>query len=65
MTSYEKYAALRDEKGVKDYAVAKACFNGQNAMFVSWKNGVYEPKLDKRLKIADYFGVSIEELIGD
>lgn len=65
MTSYEKYAVLRDGKGMTDYAVAKECFNRKTSMLSQWKNGAYEPKIDKRLKIAKLFGVPVEELIGD
>ena len=59
---YEKYRKLRDEKGVTDYAVAKA-----TGIFVStfsdWKSGRSKPKVEKLAKIAEYFDVTIEELI--
>lgn len=55
---YEKYAKVRDERGLTDYAVAKA--TGVAAASLSaWKRGVYVPKLDKIRKIADYFGVPV------
>ena len=59
---YEKYAKLRDEKGVTDYKVSQET-GISTATLTSWKQGVYTPKVDKLLKIADYFGISIEELI--
>lgn len=59
---YEKYAALRDAKGVTDYAVSTATGIGAST-FSDWKAGRSKPKADKLLKIAEYFGVSIEELI--
>lgn len=55
---YENYAKLRDNRGVSDYAVAKACgFNP--ATLSDWKRGQYTPKADKMQKIADYFGVPL------
>ena len=59
---YEKYVALRDAKGVTDYAVAKATGILQST-FSDWKSGRSKPKVEKLLKIADFFGVTIEELI--
>lgn len=61
---YERYAALRDAKGVTDYRVA-ADIGISRTTLHDWGKGTYEPKLDKLRKIAKYFGVSIEELIGD
>lgn len=59
---YEKYIALRDEKGVTDYAVAMATGIGVST-FSDWKSGRSKPKIEKLVKIAEYFGVTIEELI--
>ena len=59
---YEKYMKLRDEKGVTDYAVAAATGIGAST-FSDWKSGRSKPKVDKLAKIAEYFGVTIEELI--
>lgn len=64
LTSYQKYVALRDKKGLTDYAIAKAT-NLNRAMFSNWKNGRYIPKIDKLQKLADFFGISITELLGD
>ncbi|MBQ9065245.1 MAG: helix-turn-helix transcriptional regulator, partial [Blautia sp.] len=33
------------------------------ATLSSWKSGKYTPKIDKLKKLADYFGVPIEELM--
>ena len=61
---YKKYEALRDKAGLTDYAVAQA--TGIPAQTISaWKNDLYTPKVDKLQKIARYFGVSIEDLIGE
>lgn len=57
--AYERYCTLRDKAGITDYQVAKD--TGLNAvMFYQWKNGEYCPKVDKIIKLADYFGVDLE-----
>ena len=56
---YEKYVQLRDERGLTDYAVAKAT-GLSTATMSNWKAGLYTPKVDKIKKLADYFGVPIE-----
>jgi len=58
-TVYERYAALRDAKGVTDYRVAKDA-GVENAMLSNWKAGRYEPKPKTLLPIASYFGVSLD-----
>lgn len=61
---YQKYAILRDEKNITDYRVAKD--TGISAATISdWKNGVSTPKADKLMKLAEYFGVSIEYFLKD
>lgn len=60
---YQKYAELRDKAGVTDYEVAKNT-GVSTATLTNWKYGRYTPKADKLKKIADYFGVSVEELLG-
>ena len=57
---YEVYRRLRDERGLKDIDVAKECGLGPYVLS-SWKMGHSVPKIDKLVKIADFFGVSIEE----
>lgn len=59
---YAKYAALRDKKGVTDYKVSRDT-GISTATLSSWKSGQYTPKIDKLLKLAEYFGVTIEELL--
>lgn len=59
---YTRYVELRDAKGVTDYAVATAT-NIPRSTFTEWKSGRSKPKLEKLMKIASYFGVSVEELI--
>ncbi len=56
---YAKYAKLRDKKGVTDYRVAKDIGISQVTLS-EWGKGLYTPKADKLMKLADYFGVNIE-----
>ena len=59
---YAKYVELRDRKGVKDADVAKAT-GLYPSVFTDWKQGNSSPKIDKLLKIAEFFEVSIEEFL--
>lgn len=59
---YEKYAAIRDEKGLSDYEVSK--MSGVSTATLScWKKGSYKPKVDKLQKIAKAIGCELEELL--
>ena len=59
---YEKYTKLRDAKGVTDYAVSVATGIVMST-FSDWKSGRSKPKVEKLAKIAEYFNVTIEELL--
>lgn len=59
---YGNYQRLRDARGLTDYKVAQET-GVSTATLSSWKNGKYTPKIDKLLKIANFFGVSVEEII--
>lgn len=60
---YDIFEKLCAEKGVTPYRVCKE--TGITTSTVSnWKAGRYTPKADKLQKIADFFGVSIEFLMG-
>ena len=61
---YEKYAKLRDEKGITDYRDA-ADTGISTATLSNWKNGNYAPKFDKLLILAKYFGVPVEYFAED
>ncbi len=58
---YKIYCELRDAKGCRDSDVAKAT-NITKSTFSDWKNGRSEPKREKLVKIADFFGVTLEYL---
>lgn len=59
---YAKYVKLRDEKNVRDVDVSRATGIPQST-FTDWKSGKSNPKLDKLMKIAQFFNVSIEEFV--
>jgi len=60
---YDIFEKLCTEKGVTPYRVCKE--TGITTSTISnWKAGRYTPKADKLQKIADFFGVSIEFLMG-
>lgn len=56
MPIYEVYENLRNARGVKDAAVAKATGLRRN-LFTDWRNGKSYPKVDKITALAAYFGV--------
>lgn len=60
---YEIFEQLLQSKGVTAYQVSKETGISQ-ATISSWKKGTYTPKQDKLQKIANYFGVSVEYLMG-
>lgn len=62
MLMYEKYVGLRDSKGAKDADVANAT-GIERSTFSDWKAGRSAPKVEKLCKIAEFFGVSLAELV--
>lgn len=56
---YKKYAALRDRRGLTDYRVSIDT-RITKSTFSEWKNGKYNPKIEKLMTLAKYFNVSIE-----
>lgn len=59
---YAKYAKMRDTRGIRDADVAKATGIPQS-VFTDWKNGKSQPKVDKLIKIADFFNVTLDEFV--
>lgn len=61
---YNRFNELLKEHNVTAYQVGKA--TGISTSTLSeWKNGKYTPKMDKVQKIADYFNVSVDYLLGN
>ncbi len=61
---YQKYEKLRNDKGVTDYEVSKQT-KISTATLSEWKKGKYQPKIDKIMLLADYFGVSVTYFLGE
>ena len=59
---YTKFEELLKEKGITSYRVSLDTGIPQ-ATFSRWKNGVAAPKVDKLIKIAEYLGISLDELV--
>lgn len=61
---YDVFAKLCEERGIKPSKAAEEC--GINKSNVSnWKNNGYVPRSDALNKIADYFGVTVDYLLGN
>ncbi len=60
---YEIYEQLLQQNGITSYKVSKDTGIAQS-VFSSWKTGVSTPKQDKLKIIADYFGVTVDYLMG-
>ncbi|MBQ5833784.1 MAG: helix-turn-helix domain-containing protein [Clostridia bacterium] len=60
---YQSFEQLLRARRVTVYQVAKA--TGISAStFTDWKNGRSSPKADKLARIADYFSISLDEMLG-
>lgn len=60
---YEIFEQLLVKNNVSTYKVSKETGIAQS-VFSSWKNGISNPKQDKLQKIADYFHVTVDYLMG-
>lgn len=59
---YSKFDQLLKESGKTIYRVSKD--TGINtATLYNWKKGLYKPKADKLVILADYFGVTVDVFI--
>ena len=56
---YQRYAELRNKRGVTDYEVAKNTGISTSTL-TNWKYGRYNPKFDKLMALAKYFSVPVE-----
>ncbi len=59
---YERFERLLKELNVTTYRVAKMTGISRST-FTNWKQGNYQPKVDKLQKIADFFGVPVTYFI--
>ena len=60
---YENYVKIRDSKGMKDSDVEKGT-GIRSSVFSDWKKGRYKLKYDKLLRIAEFLGVTTDQLTG-
>lgn len=60
---YEIFSKLLQEYGVTTYKVSKATRIPQSTLS-DWKRGISSPKYDKLQKLADFFAVSTDYLLG-
>lgn len=61
---YSIFEQLLQKNGVSTYKVSKETGIAQS-VFSNWKNGISTPKQDKLKAIADFFGVSLDYLMGN
>lgn len=61
---YQVFENLMQKKGVTAYKVSKETGISQ-ATLSDWRRGRSQPKIDKLLKIAKYFGVDVNVFISD
>lgn len=59
---YEKFAKLVETKGVSVHQVAKATEIPYSCL-TDWKAGRSTPKMDKIIKLAEYFEVPLEYFV--
>ena len=58
-----KLSELRNEKGLTQREIAKI-FNVSQGTYNNWENGKTQPAIEQLVAIADFFGVSIDYLVG-
>lgn len=63
MLSYEKYAEIRNSRGMKDSDVCRITGIAQGSIS-DWKHGRSVPKADKIQKIADALNCSVSVMTG-
>lgn len=59
---YERLKKLLDSRGITPYRLSKDTGIGQTTLS-DWKNGRSQPKIDKLIKLANYFDVPITYFI--
>lgn len=59
---YLKFKKLLDEKGITPYKVSQDTGIATSTL-TSWKQGAYNPKVDKLVILAEYFGVPLDYFI--
>lgn len=57
-----KLRELRNKNGYTQNEIASK-LNVSGQTILNWENGIYEPKIDQLIKLADIFNVSIDYLV--
>ena len=60
---YEAFRQLAEQRSMSIYRISKAT-GIPASTFTDWKNGRSSPKADKLLRIAELFGMGLEEMMG-
>ena len=63
MSFNERFKELRKSKKLKQWEIA-AIFNTDRSTITKWETGKSKPSHDTMITIADYFGVSMDYLLG-
>lgn len=61
---YKQFALLLEKNQITAYRVAKDTGIAQST-FSDWKNGKSNPKINKLIKLAEYFDVPIDYFLSD
>jgi repressor LexA len=64
LISYSRFETLLENAEVTAYQVSKAT-GIPASTFTDWKNGRSKPKTEKLLKLAQFFGISLEALLAN
>lgn len=64
MNTFERIAKLLDENGISGAKMSRD-LGFSSGLFSQWKKGTQEPSLEKAHKMAEYFGVSVDYLVGN
>lgn len=64
MPIYSNFKHLLEENQVTPYQVSKATGISQSTLS-DWKTGRAKPKADKLLKLAKYFGVTVDYFLNE
>lgn len=62
--AYEKYAKIRDSKGLTDYRISVEA-DIPKSTFSDWSSSRSLPKVEKMKAIADVLGCTIEDLLSE
>ena len=63
MTFSERLVDIMDERGISSYRITLDT-KIPNSQISYWKNGISQPTMENLIKLADYFNVSLDYLVG-